>query len=201
MPSAFDTGHQDALKRLGLEKIAVMVPGKAPLLRRMGQWLRQKAPTRSGVQRFLVGDPRQFGREIMQGKALGKGSLLRKSFHAPDAFSKVMFYGLPAVDVASTALDDKGDKGRRIGETLGGAALGLAAWRPFGMLGSMAADTLGRRLGGAMGQTSEYLATGKRTSPQGTTAPYEQAMDAVSQAGRAAGMARRVPQIQPPKSY
>lgn len=193
MTSVYEMGYRDALEKLGMEKVAVgPLAARAPLLRRAKWWLQKKMPTKSGVRQFLVGDPHRFGEELMAGKALRKGSLFRQSFHAPDAFSKVMFYGLPAVEAGSIALDEEGDKAKRVGQTLGGAALGLAAWRPLGMVGSMAADVLGRRLGGAVGQTGAYLATGKGPEQPPPTGE-QQLPPEIAQTGRAAGMAQRLP--------
>lgn len=200
MNSVYKIGYRDAFHQLGLEKIAVSVGTGAPMLRRLKWWLQKKMPTKSGLRQFAVGDPRRFGSELMRGKAFGKGSLVRQGFHAPDAFSKVMFYGFPAVEAGSVALDEEGDKAKRIGQTLGGAALGLAAWRPLGMVGSMAADVLGRRLGGAVGQTASHLVGGQK-SP---TLPDTEAFDPYSgatQAGRAAGAISRVPHLPSSRGY
>lgn len=188
----YAAGRQSALRLFGLEKQAVSVAAGAPLLRRAGWWLRGKAPTISATKRFLIGDPRKFGKELMQGKATGKGSLLRQSFHAPDTLSKVLFYGLPAVEASTIAMDAEPDKAKRVGRALGGAALGLAAWRPLGMVGSMAADTLGRGVGGVIGQTAGHLA-GKVTPPRNPDNSTTLAPE-VAQAGRATGAARQLSQ-------
>lgn len=162
----YSKGRADALRSLGLTKMAagVSILHRPSLWKRFSGWARKKVPTRTGVRNFFIGDPRRFGKEIVKGKALGKGSLIRESFHAPDMFSKAMFYGLPAVEGVGVAFDEEGNKARRIGETLGGAALGLAAYRPLGMVGSIGADILGRSLGGGIGQTASHLA-GKITKP------------------------------------
>jgi len=57
--------------------------------------------------------------------------------------------------------DKEPDKAKRLGGFLGETALGMAASRPFGVLGSMAAGALGRKIGGGIGQTAAYVATGK----------------------------------------
>lgn len=177
----FSKGRTDALVSLGLVKLAAGVPilQRPSLWKRLGRWAQRKMPTRTGVRNFFIGDPRRFGQEIIKGKALSKGSLIRESFHAPDMFSKAMFYGLPAVEGVGVALDEEGNKARRIGETLGGAALGLAAYRPLGMLGSVGADVLGRRLGGGIGQTAAHL-VGKATTPTPST-PVPQNLNVGSQ--------------------
>jgi len=150
--SMYKAGYSQALQNLGISKTARNIL-RSPWGTRARRWIQKKMPTRSGVRDFFIGNPRRFGQEIVEGKALGKGGLLRESFYAPDTFSKVMFYGLPAVEAAGIALDQQGDKAKRLGETVGGTALGLAAYRPLGMVGSIAADTLGRSLGGGIGKT------------------------------------------------
>ncbi len=168
--SVYAQGRADALSSLGLTKVAISTLRPSPsMLKRFGGWLRKKAPTKTGVRDFFIGDPRRFGREIAKGHPLGKGSLVRESFHAPDMLSKVMFYGMPAVETAGIAMDDEGDKARRIGGSLGGAALGLAAYRPLGMVGSIAADAVGRSLGGGIGQTAKHLAGKAQNSISGPT--------------------------------
>jgi hypothetical protein len=174
-----DFGRNAALSDLGLVKEAAGTPlfYKAPLAKRMKTWLGNKARSlgRSAGE-MAIGSPRRFGRELASGRAFGKGSLIRESFHAPDMLSKVLFYGFPAYEAGSVMLDDDPHKARRIGASLGGAALGLAAWRPLGMVGSMGADYLGRGIGGALGQTVGHVAgqvaghTPTQT-PTGATAP------------------------------
>ena len=154
MLDAYTSGQVEAMEALGFIKTAA---GKAHLLGRMANWSWKKMPTWHGVKKTMIGNPRKFMDEVASGRATAKGSLLRESFHTPTMLSKAMFYGYPAYESGSVMLDDKGDKARRVGESIGGAAAGLAAYSPFGLLGSMAADPLGRRVGGAIGQTAGYL--------------------------------------------
>ena len=86
-----------------------------------------------------------------------KAGILRESFHAPGILSKAMFYGFPAIEAGGVLMDKKDEKGKRLGEALGGAALGMAAWKPFGMVGSIAADRLGRDVGGSIGGGIESM--------------------------------------------
>ena len=44
-----------------------------PLFRPMWKAIRSKLPTRGRVMQELIGSPRQFGREIMSGRAFAKG--------------------------------------------------------------------------------------------------------------------------------
>ena len=125
-------------------------------------------PTRKGLREFAIGDPKRFIQELRSGTALGKGSLIRESMHAPDMMSKAMFYGLPAVEAGGIILDDEGNKGRRLAGSIGGAALGLAAWKPLGMAGSIGADILGRRVGESIGGVADRLA---RKNPEANVDP------------------------------
>jgi hypothetical protein len=146
----YSSGYSDALRVLGVdfEKTA----GVGNVVRRAGGWLRGKLPSRKAVGEFFVGSPRQFVDEIRQGKALSKGSLIHKSFEAPGAFNKMLFYGMPGYEMARTAFDDQGNKAERLGGQLGGNLLGLAAFRPLGLLGSMGAGVAGDVLGSAVGR-------------------------------------------------
>ena len=167
MNTFYEQGWGDAFQELGLEKTSA-VPGVGALgrgARAAGGWLKSKIPTWKGTKEFMVGNPRQFAEEIAAGKATSKGSLLRESFKVDSPYMKALLYGMPAVEAGSIAMDDEGRKAQRLGETLGGTALGLAAYRPFGLLGSMAADTLGRRLGAGIGQTADYVGRGGAPEP------------------------------------
>jgi|GEM_PF-4679998 len=151
-----DIGRRAAFEELGLVKSAATpLFYKAPLMKRVGKWLGSKAHS---IAEMAIGSPRRFGRELMSGRALRKGSLIRESLDAPDMLSKAFFYGLPAYEAGSILLDKDPDKAKRVGASLGGAALGLATWRPLGMVGSIGADIAGRSVGGAVGGTLGGLA-------------------------------------------
>lgn len=148
--SAYSSGYEDALRILGadFEKTA----GIGQTLRGAGRFIKNKLPSRKAVGEFFVGSPRKFIDEVRQGKALSKGSLIHESFKAPGTFNKMMFYGMPGYEMARTAFDDQGDKAGRLGSQLGGNLLGIAAFRPFGMLGSMGAGMLGDYVGSKVGR-------------------------------------------------
>lgn len=163
MDTFYEQGRADAFRQLGIEKTAAAVPGVGALgrgARTAGGWLRRKLPSWKGTKEFMVGSPRRFAEEVAAGKALGKGSLLRESFDVKSPYTKALLFGIPAVEAGSIAMDPEGRKAQRLGETLGGTALGLAAYRPFGLLGSMAADTLGRQVGAGVGRTVDYVGRG-----------------------------------------
>ena len=181
MHPAYLAGQKSALQTLGMTKTA-RVLYKPSIFKRIGGWLKKKAPTKTGFRDFMIGDPKRFAREVASGHPIkglpGKGrTLIQESFHAPDMLSKAMFYGLPAVETAGIALDDEGNKAQRIGGSLGGAALGLAAYRPLGMIGSIGADMVGRSLGGGIGKTVGHLGskiTGTTETPQQPRQPEQQ---------------------------
>jgi len=154
--TAYDRGTADTLKLLGLEKVAYLGRVGTKLWRAQ-RWLHKKAPTWKGVREEMFGQPTRLVKEIARGKALSKGSVIRESFNTPTALTKMMFYGFPAVESAGIALDDEGNKATRIGGALGGGLLGLGAYKPLGLVGSMAMDPIGRSIGSAVGQTVGHL--------------------------------------------
>jgi hypothetical protein len=141
----YQQGQQDASAIFGVTKTAEMKKHalSPKTLRRIKSWL----PTAKGVKRFFIGEPKKFVRELKGGRALSKGSLIREGFTAPDLLSKAMFYGLPALDVVSVARSDSPDKPGDIGSILGGTVGGMAAYRPFGLVGSILAGMGGSALG------------------------------------------------------
>jgi len=150
MTNYYVAGRQEALRSLGLIKTANP-------LRRFGTWAYKKIPTWHKVKQETIGSPSRFMDEVAMGRALSKGSLIRESFKAPTPMSKIMFYGPSAVEVVGAATDKDDQKAKRIGEALGSATLGFGAYRPLGILGSMAVDPLGRAIGGAVGQTIGHV--------------------------------------------
>jgi hypothetical protein len=126
-------------------------------------WAKNQVPTKTGIRNFFVGDPRRFAEEVVSGKALGKHGLIRDSLRAPGLLNKAMFYGLPAYEGVNIARDNEPDKAKRIGALAGATTLGLAAFRPLGLLGSIGASYAGDRLGGGIGQTADYLVRGNKT--------------------------------------
>lgn len=151
-------GHVAALTQLGITKEA----SRASFLGRLGRGVQKRMPTWSGTKKFMVGEPRRFGEEIVGGKALRKGSLIRESFAAPDKLSKALLYGLPAVEAGGIALDEEGEKGRRLGGMAGGLALGYGAYRPLGLVGSTILGTAGHGIGERIGAGVESLAGGDK---------------------------------------
>jgi hypothetical protein len=134
----------------------------------MGKTITSKMPTRQGVKKFFIGDPRRFAYEHRMKMHKKPGSLLREGFKAPGVMSKAMLYGLPAVEAVNIARDEPGNRAERIGGLLGGTAAGLAAWGPTGLLGSMAAGALGERFGRGVGRTAKYI-TGQTPKVTGYT--------------------------------
>lgn len=157
-------GQQAAYSQLGLTKEGA-VPRK---LLRMGRFLKSKLPTRQGVKKFFMGRPRRFMHELRTKQSLKPGSVLREGFEAPGMMNKALLYGFPAYEGLNIARGEKGERAERIGGLLGGTALGLAAWGPGGLLGSMAAGALGERLGSGLGRTAKYVG---RVAPRAKEIP------------------------------
>jgi len=155
----YDLGKYAVYSEMGLTKEAAMPRA----LSRLGKYLAKKLPTREGVKRFMIGRPRRFAHEWRMKQSLKPGSVFREGFEAPGAFNKALLYGFPAIEAANIVRGDPGERAERIGGLLGGTALGLAAWGPTGMLGSMVAGTLGERLGRGLGRTAKYVT---RVSPR-----------------------------------
>lgn len=166
----FEQGKLAAEIAIGIQKNAGFNPSiasKIPALTRVKRWGTKKLPGfKKGLKDAVVGDYGRAKNEFLEGglkrmwrkgdpkKRISPG-IIRESVAAPDVLTKALFYGMPAVEAGQIALDDKENKGKRIGETAGSALLGAAAWKPFGMLGSMAVDPIGRGLGGSIGSLGD----------------------------------------------
>lgn len=160
MPSSFYIqGQCDTYLRLGLEKEA----GIGRTLSRAGKFLRSKLPSRQGVKKFFIGRPGRAAHEWRTKQTMAPGSVFREGFEAPGLLNKALLYGFPAVESAKIMKSEKGDRAERVGGLLGGTALGLAAWGPTGLLGSMAAGAVGERIGRGLARTGKYVG---RVSPR-----------------------------------
>ena len=182
----YEQGQQDALYHMGLCKTAATIrptiaAGK-PLFQRLKGWFKKKVPDpKKTVRDMLVGDPRRVAAEYQAGGIKGlfrKGDpanrinpgIFRESMIAKDPISIALFYGLPAWEAGQIAFDEEGNKGRRIGETVGSGLLGAATWKPLGMLGMMATDPIGRTIGGSIGSLGDAATGGggkQQPPPQG----------------------------------
>jgi len=161
MPDYYTAGQTAVLEALGISKVATPVIVRAPLLRRAGWWLQKKLPQwGKSLKEMAIGEPGKFVDELSRGKALSKGSLVRKSFHAPGMLNKVFWYGLPAYEGVQILRDDDPDKWGRMGGLIGGTALGIGAFRPLGIVGSMGAGMLGEHIGAGIARTGRQLAKG-----------------------------------------
>lgn len=149
-----EAGAGAALQCYGLQKVAGRIPipkGRAGILASIKRFLTPGPDWKTKAREFAIGDPRKFWSEVSSGKALDKGSLLRQSFHAPGLLDKALFYGVPAYGVGSALGDAEGDKVKRIGGELGGAALSMAAFRPLGLAGAIGGGMLGSSIGEGVG--------------------------------------------------
>lgn len=154
----FEQGQRDVLSRFNLVKEAA-----GPVSWLSKAWTKYR-PTGKGVREFAIGDPKGFLKDPW-------GSI-RGSFAAPKLWEKGMLYGLPAFQAAQIMKQPPGQRGEEMGSLLGGTALGIAAWKPFGMLGSMAAGTVGDVLGRKAVQM-----TRPRPTPQPTSMPAYPGME------------------------
>jgi hypothetical protein len=140
----YNEGYTQAILDLGLEKTAGIPPA---VLRTLSKAI----PTLKNIGRDLGemtwGKPKQFYKELREGTALDKGSLIRESFKTPALWQKALFYGFPAVSAVQTLRGDEPYKAERLGGLLGGTILGTAAVGPLGMLGSVPLGFLGDRIG------------------------------------------------------
>lgn len=132
---------------LGITKVAVPLISRPAFWQRAGKTIKKWLPTWSGTKRTMVGEPGKFWNELVNRKALSKGSLVRQGFHAPGVLNKALFYGLPALDAVNVMRGDSPDKAGDIAGIIGGSIGGMAAYRPLGMLGAMAVGTAGSALG------------------------------------------------------
>lgn len=169
--SPYKSGYQNALDSLGLTKIAVSVTQAGavmPLAQRAGQWLKAKLPAFGrNLKEMAIGSPVEFGREIVEGKAFAPKSLIHKSFQAPGMLNKLLWYGLPAYQAADILHSEGPNKAERMGGMLGGTVLGMGAFRPLGLVGSMALGTLGERAGEGIVRAGKSLLPKPTPPPQG----------------------------------
>jgi hypothetical protein len=160
----FQQGYNAGLRQLGIEKTALALPG----------WAARRIP---GLKSFgrnvatnLVGQPKQFVKELRSGTAFGRDSLMAEGFKAPKLWQKALMYGFPAVSAVQTLRSDDPNKANSIGGLIGSTVLGTAAFGPFGMLGSipasMAGDFIGQRL---VRGSQRLLGIGNQQAPQYTS--------------------------------
>ena len=85
-----------------------------------------------------------------------------------------LFYGLPAYQALGIMRDPPGDRAENMGGLIGGSALGLAAFSPFGMVGSIAAGEVGDRIGRKIGKKFSGPTAPQNEMPYGDPGPYGQ---------------------------
>lgn len=156
----YRNGYTNTLDSLGITKTAAL-----PLLTRAGAWVASKAPSwGKWLAEAAIGAPKQFGKEVLKGTALAPGSLIRKSFHTPTLFDKAIWYGFPAYDAYRTLTSrvPTGVKAEQLGGLAGGAALGMAAFRPLGMLGVMGGGLLGHLIGSGAVRGARHILPSKQ---------------------------------------
>jgi hypothetical protein len=154
-----DNGAASAYQAYGLDKLAgIPIPkGKVGILASIKHLLTPGKDFGRRAGEFVVGEPKKFWGELASGKALDKGSLIRQSFHSPGILNKALFYGIPAYGVGSVLGDNEGDKVKRIGGELGGAALSMAAFKPLGLAGAIAGGMGGAAIGEGIGGVAQNV--------------------------------------------
>jgi hypothetical protein len=186
----YEQGQLAASGCFGFTKVAIPLVTRPGMLSRIGKVLKKWAPTWSGTKKMMIGEPGKFKDEIVNRKLLSKGSLIRQGFQAPGMFNKALFYGMPALDIMSVARSDSPDKAGDIAGILGGSAMGMAAFRPMGMLGSMAAGTAGSAIGRGLAHGGQKL-LGRQPEPppipEQPAVPYNQFYPYAPGANYAAG--------------
>jgi len=160
----------------GFTKEAFAFASKPSFLQRAGKTLKRWAPTWSGTKKMMIGEPGKFMNELANRKMLAKGSLIRKGFHAPGLLNKTLFYGLPALDAVNIVRSDSPNKAEDLASLAGGSMAGLAAFRPLGMVGALAASAGGSALGrGLVSGGRKLLGNVAQPLPQQqSTIPYRQ---------------------------
>jgi len=148
----YKLGWDAALVDLGLCKEAAWPKSLA----RVGKFLKSKVPSKAGVKKFFIGSPRRFMHEFRSKKLLQPGSTLREGYRARSPLEKALLYGFPLYEGGRILTGDPGQRAENIGGLLGGMTLGLGAWGPSGMLGSIAAGSLGDYLGRGLARTAKH---------------------------------------------
>jgi hypothetical protein len=144
----FEAGWNEVYVSLGLTKVALGIPPGT--VAQAGKTIGEtaaKQPWHTTLRKAIVGEPLRFGKEVMEGKAFSSGSMLHEGLKVPKLMDKALLYGLPGYMGYQTMKSDAPDKAQQIG----GLALGTlgtnALFRPFGMLGSVAAYPVLDRIG------------------------------------------------------
>jgi hypothetical protein len=151
------TVHYEEL--LGHTKEAIAVPPRVaiPIAKRISQFFSKYRPTWGGTKRFAVGEPGRFFKDVKKGRMWAPEGLLRQGMRESTKgwLGKGMFYGLPAYEAYNITQNPGAQKAERMGGLLASTPVWLAAWKPFGMVGSTAlalgAERIGRGAGRLLG--------------------------------------------------
>lgn len=161
----YELGHYNTLVSMGISKEASA--GAA-------------ARAASGVGRFagkagklfkdiMIGSPFKAIDQIRAGTALAPGGLIRGGFDPGKGLLGLgiggLMYGYPAYEGYKIIKSREPNKAEQIGKLLGGTLAGLGTWKAFGMLGSTAAHTVGRSLGGMLGKGVGAVSGEQSTPP------------------------------------
>jgi len=144
----FDAGWNEVYTSLGLTKVALSVPpGTVAQVGKAVSGAVAKQPWHTTLRKAIIGEPVNFGKEIMSGKAFSSGSLMHEGLKAPKLMDKALLYGLPAYMGYQTMKSDAPDKAQQLGGLAAGTLGTNALFRPLGMIGSMAAYPVLDRIG------------------------------------------------------
>lgn len=152
--NAYDQGYSDILQSLGMTKEAYVYTGAAGrLLQGVGRFGKDFG---RHFKNIMIGSPFKAVEQLQTGRAFGPGGLIRAGFYPGKGLMGLgvggLMYGLPAYEAFQAIKRDDPNKAEQLGRILGGTLAGLGTWRAFGILGSMAADPIGRTIGGALGR-------------------------------------------------
>ena len=168
MTDFYKEGYLKTYQTLGLTKEAIAVPPRVavPLAKRIGGFFSKHRPTWGGTKRFAIGEPGKFLKDVRKGKLWAPEGIMRQGIRESTKgwLGKGMFYGLPAYEAYNIMKHPGRDRAERMGGLLASTPIWLAAWKPFGMIGSTAlalgAERLGRgagrMLGGPQPQPPQY---------------------------------------------
>lgn len=175
----FESGWDDVISALGLTKTALAVPpaaasqlaGKAMST---GVNAATKTPWYTSVRKGAIGEPINFGKELLSGKAFTREGMMYDGLRARSTMDKALLYGLPAFMGYQTMKSDAPDKAQQMGGLVASTLGTNALFRPFGMLGSMLAypalDRIGR---GAVNVAQKATGTFGQSDAQNPYASFQ----------------------------
>lgn len=170
----FEAGWNEVYQSLGLSKLAFAAPpvGATARIARQAVASSTKQPWHTAVRKFFVGEPINFGKELISGNAFKRDSLLHQGLKAPKLLDKALLYGFPAYMGYQTMKSDAPDKAQQLGGLTAATIGGNALYRPLGMIGGLVSYPILDRIGrGAVNVAQKATGTFGQTDTQN---PYSQ---------------------------